>query len=343
MKILLIGQGLAGSVMAMQLLERGVIIRVVGRSLPGAASPVAAGVFNPVTGRKPVETWLAPVLFPYLQEFYPALEKKLGSRFYFTLPNFRPLQTQEERNKAESWCRDPALAHWVSLAEPEEYVNPTLVNAPFGGLIVKESGYVEVGVLVDSVRFHLEDRGLFEGGLVDEADLHPTPNGIEYDGEVYDKVIFCTGRWAGLAGLAPLKGEILRLEPEAPQILEVVVNRAGYVAPRLDGTWWAGSTYQHLFEEEGPTASGSEDILSRIGRSILVPFEIKQHLAGIRPSVKDRRPLIGFTAGNPAIGHFNGLGTKGVSLAPYLAKLLCAHILEGLPLPEEVDVNRYTM
>jgi glycine/D-amino acid oxidase-like deaminating enzyme len=72
-----------------------------------------------------------------------------------------------------------------------------------------------------------------------------------------------------------------------------------------------------------------------------VPYTVLGQQAGIRPSGKDRRPIMGLHPRHPALGLFNGLGTKGCSLAPYMAHLLTMHLLQGAPLPPETDIKRY--
>ena len=69
-------------------------------------------------------------------------------------------------------------------------------------------------------------------------------------------------------------------------------------------------------------------------------FDIVGHVAGVRPSVKDRRPFLGESRVRANVYIFNGLGTKGALLAPFWAEHLAKHLLEGKPIEQEVQVER---
>ncbi|MGZ3929944.1 MAG: FAD-dependent oxidoreductase, partial [Bacteroidia bacterium] len=70
-------------------------------------------------------------------------------------------------------------------------------------------------------------------------------------------------------------------------------------------------------------------------------YEVKDHRAGVRPSVIDRRPVIGAHPQHRNMYVFNGMGTKGVMLAPYFAEQLIRHIYQGTSLIAEVKSSRF--
>ncbi len=344
---LVVGQGLAGTVIALTLANRGVQVHVADAGLPWAASPVAAGAFNPVTGKRMQLTWLADELWPVLEAFYPQAEALLNARFFFALPNLRPLLTAEERAEATRMTQAGPLAGWMTLTDVLPWAPANQVVAPFGALLVPRAGYVEVPVLCQAARHWLAADGAFFEQKVVPADLQSSEAGIIWQGRAYAGVIWAEGA-AGKANplltqlpLAPLKGEILLLAPQAPPTLAgAVLNRAAYLAPRPDGLLWAGSTYQHQYESEGPTEEGRASILQRVGKFYLPGLGVEKHLAGIRPSVRDRRPIVGWLPEHAHQYVFTGLGTKGVSLAPWLAGVLADHLLVGKPVPDVVAVRQ---
>jgi glycine/D-amino acid oxidase-like deaminating enzyme len=65
-----------------------------------------------------------------------------------------------------------------------------------------------------------------------------------------------------------------------------------------------------------PTEDGKQELIDRIKEIITCDFEIKHHFAGVRPTVKDRRPLVGTYKDNSSIHLLNGLGL-GVMLGPW--------------------------
>ena len=72
-----------------------------------------------------------------------------------------------------------------------------------------------------------------------------------------------------------------------------------------------------------------------------VPFEVVDHKAAVRPTVKERRPFIGIHPNHKQIGIFNGLGAKGVLLAPFFASHFSEYLLGKTELMKEIDVKRF--
>jgi len=95
---LIIGRGLAGTVMAYQLLERGNRVVIIDEKLKNTSSRVAAGLVNPFTGPKMVKSWRAEVLFPYLVEFYQKLQKRTKSSFFSERKLYRPFTSTQDLN-----------------------------------------------------------------------------------------------------------------------------------------------------------------------------------------------------------------------------------------------------
>ena len=74
--ILIVGQGLAGSLLALELEKRKKNVMIIDNNPSVSSSKVAAGLYNPITGSKMIKTWLADELFPNLSKYYQDLEKK---------------------------------------------------------------------------------------------------------------------------------------------------------------------------------------------------------------------------------------------------------------------------
>ena len=91
-----------------------------------------------------------------------------------------------------------------------------------------------------------------------------------------------------------------------------------------------------------PTSKATDEIKSKLEKILKYPYEIIGQKAGIRPTTQDRRPLIGK---HPEIGNayiFNGLGTKGVSIAPYFSVMFTNWLLGEGTLSSEVDIKRFS-
>ena len=82
-----------------------------------------------------------------------------------------------------------------------------------------------------------------------------------------------------------------------------------------------------------PSTSALKEVIS-------CDFEVIDHLAGVRPTVKDRRPLLGKHNLHNHLYILNGLGTRGVLFAPYLSDKLYQYIENGIPLDNEISIER---
>ena len=105
--------------------------------------------------------------------------------------------------------------------------------------------------------------------------------------------------------------------------------------------YYIGATHEWKFDDALPSEKGKNQLLESLSAVLNLPFKIVEHKAAIRPTVKDRRPFIGFHPKNSIVGIFNGMGTKGISLAPYFAKHFTENLLQQKPLLKEVDINRF--
>ncbi|CAN5273398.1 FAD-dependent oxidoreductase [soil metagenome] len=339
---IIIGQGLAGSALAWELIERGKSVIVIDKPGSTRASVVAAGLFNPITGKFMTKAWKADSVFPCLEEFYSGAGRKLNKQFLNLLPIYRPFISTEER------------LQWKIRSESEEmtdvvkkfYDSTTFkeVKDPFGGIDINHSGYLDVGLWLSSLRTFLKEKGsLMEENFEQEKlDIKEV---ISYEEITADKIIFCNGLAAMNTPLfnwlpfRPLKGETLEIEVE--QDFPRLFNRAVYVVPLGEHIYNVGATYQHPPYVENTTDSSLADLLGKLHALLNVPVKIIHQDWGIRPTTPDRRPFIGSHPANKNVIIFNGLGTKGVSLAPYFARHL-ADWMEGIgDLSTEVNIYRF--
>ena len=103
-----------------------------------------------------------------------------------------------------------------------------------------------------------------------------------------------------------------------------------------------GATYNWEDKTASPTEQGKTELIEKIKELIQCDFEIIEHLAGVRPTVKDRRPLVGTYQNHKSIHILNGLGTRGVMLGPAMAKALFENIEYKIPLDRTIDIRRFT-
>lgn len=353
--ILLVGQGLAGSLLADALLRRGRTVRVVADARP-TSSGAAAGLFNPVTGRKPQLTWLADALFPFLHRFYPDLEARLGARFFHPMPLYRPFGSPEERAFGLALAEQPGLRAFLQPA-PDDAAYADAVRNELGGLRTAGAGWVDVPALLAAFRREFQARGIFLEKTFSHASLNIAPWGVEWEGQRYATVVFCEGVYGAenpffdWLPFNPVKGESLTLRLDGP-VPPGIVNRGVWLIPNgAARTARVGATY--VWKSSGgappdrapltwePTPDGRDFLLQKLDVWLKTPYAVAGQVAGIRPAVQGRRPLLGLHPEFPQLGIFNGLGSKGVSLAPFFAQQFAEFLVDGKELPEAVNINRF--
>lgn len=342
---LVVGQGIAGTVLAWHLLEAKKKVLIIGdKNLP-CSSKVAAGIFNPLTGKKLVKTWMADNLFPYAASFYTNLEEKLGVKFRYPLPLYRPYRSIEEQNNYLAQTEDPAIAKYVS-EQPDEQLPLDYIENPYGGLKVIQSGWIDLPVLLEASRIYFEQAGVYMEESFSAEDLTFSEQAVGWKDCTFNKVILCQGAEAlnneffNWLPFAPVKGQLLEIETE--KILKpYIVNQGIFILPVSETKSKVGATYSWDPLDWNVTKEAEKELVDKLSSLIKVPFKIEGQLAGLRPSVKDRRPLIGIHPEHPNLVIFNGLGTKGVTLAPYFANNLMEHLEYEKELNPLVNIKRY--
>lgn len=338
---IIVGQGLAGSCIVVQLLKLKKKIAVFDLPVVYAASRVAAGLFNPITGKKFSLTWLADTLFPYLDSFYQEAERLTGERFYFPMPVYRPFVSTGEQNEWMSKSMNSTLASYIGKV----FGSPAFesqVHNPMGGLLLKQCGYLETVAFLSAIRKLVQHQCVLIEESFDESGLTVYPKAVTYRGWTAEKIILCGGISANESKLfswlpiQPLKGEVLQLRTN--EAVPRIYNRNVYVVP---GVWKAGATYDRFDHTSGPTSTALAELTEGLESLIRFPYQVTDQLWGVRPTVPDRRPILGPHPEFNNVVIFNGLGTKGVSLAPYFSHQLVQWLENKRPLNNEVDIQRY--
>jgi glycine oxidase len=312
---IIVGQGLAGSCLAFQLIKAGKRFLVIDEPEKNSSTTVAAGLFNPVTGQNLVKTWLCDIIHPYLLKFYAEVEKLSGKKFLYVMPLYRPFGTIEEQNEWMGRSVDP---EYLSVLE-QIHTQPALegIKDPLGGLVLKQSGFIKTTVFLDAIRSLVCRENLYYQERFDPSKLQIAGDEtIVYDQVQAAAVIFCEGTriaenpWFGNVPVKPLKGETILIK--SPFEKHVIVNRGVYMVPGSDaGEWVIGSTYNLKDKSQGITESGRAELERKLKDLMSIPYRITAQKWGARPTTNDRRPVLGQHPTHKQFFIFNGLGTKG--------------------------------
>ncbi len=340
--VLVVGQGLAGSLLAWELLERGVRVQVVDGG-EAATSRTAAGLINPVTGRHLTLEADAAVLLAAARARYQGLEARFGRRLFHPRPMLRLLRTAAEQRAWEKRRLEPAYRPYLEPA-----ALPPGIVAPRGGLRQQHAGFLDTNALLDTLGDHFAALGLVHRRRLDYGELEPAEEGVRWRGLVTRWVVFCEGwraldnPWFGHLPLRPVKGEILTLASAEP-LPEAIINAGRWLVPLGGGRLRLGATYENRVLDETPTAGARESLLATLP-GLLDPSprcRVEAQRAGVRPASADRRPLLGRHPEHPALALFNGFGSKGSLLIPWHAARMAEHLLHGAPLPAAADIVRF--
>lgn len=344
MRILIIGQGVSGTWLSYWLLQQGASVLVIDDATPFTASRVASGVVNPVTGRQVVTTWMAETLLPFAEYAYRSMStlihKPLMQRTgIFSFPATEQMMAAYQKKMTDRPC----------YVHPVEDATPWAAHFHFfhGMVHIDPAYFVDLPGMLDGWYAYLLGQGLLDNASFVPSHLVVEPYSLRYKGALYDLAIDCRGPASfdqNLWGKLPYstnKGEALIVDiPGLPQghIYKFGITT---LVPWRKGLWWLGSTYDNHYTHPHPTASFRQQMEAFLANTLKRPYTVQDHIAAIRPASIDRRPMAGRHPRYPVLALFNGMGTKGVSLAPWLAKQVAEHLLHEAPLPPAVDIQRF--
>ncbi|MBI3218286.1 MAG: FAD-binding oxidoreductase [Bacteroidetes bacterium] len=340
---IIVGQGLAGSCLAIRLMTMGKSVWVIDQPENNRCSKVAAGLFNPITGMGIVKTWMAEEIFEELFRFFSSTEVELGASFFYPMHLYRPFQTVEEQNNWMAKTADKGKNRFVKDVYTSA-MYPHIHNL-FGGIEVNQSGYLDTNAFLSAVRDRLIARNAYMDANFRHELLRINESGVEYEDVVAEKIIFCSGinslaPYFDWLPIRPLKGETLSITfNERPK---VIYNKGVYVVPTSEsGTYKAGATYSLTNLSPNCTVEGRQELEDKLSALLKNPYQVQKQEWGIRPTTIDRRPILGPHPEHSNLIIFNGLGTKGVSLAPYFSNQLANWLTQQGEIHKEVNINRF--
>jgi len=343
-ELLIIGQGISGTWLSYYLQKEKRSFIVIDNNQPNSASRIAAGIINPVTGRRIVKTWMIDELISFLIPAY----KELGDHLNInaidekSLIDFHPTPQMklafDERSKENA----------DFLYQPEDQNRYSdIYNYDFGFGEVNPCYVVNLKEIISGWRKRLlaADQLIEEEFDIDK--LMQTENGISYKAINAEKIIFCDGINSSQnpffknLPFALNKGEAILFESTG--IPTTHIFKKGMMITSIEeNLFWLGSNYLWEFDDDKPTEQFKKQTETLLKSWLKVPFNIIDHKASVRPANVERRPFVGLHPVHKNIGILNGMGTKGCSLAPFFAKQLVDHLLYKKEILPEADIKRFS-
>lgn len=333
LKINIIGQGLAGSILAYTLKKmHNCQVQVFNNEALSTSSEVAAGIYNPITGKRMTKTWLADTIFPFMFDFYSAIETKFDINILYNTPVFKAFADMHEQNFWMGKTADDAYKNNLEIVQNIEKL-ATAIPHDFGGMCIKNSGRLDINLFLSTLRQYF----IYEKCYTNCQSL---PNF-----ESHETVIFCEGAYSAQNPLWDWlpwqcnKGEILDVAI-ASLSDDYIVNSSLFVMPISQSHFRVGATYHHHDYSNIPTQKGVEELKHKLESFLKFPYQIEAIKCGIRPAVQGRRPFLGQHPTYKNYYIFNGFGSKAVSMAPFFAQHFANYLLHHQPLMADVQLDR---
>lgn len=342
--VLIIGQGLCGTHLSWQLFKEGKDFIVIDDNAEDSSSKVAAGIVNPVTGRRYVNTWMIEDLLDFVKLAYKDLESYLNVSLIFQKSIIDFFPSPQMRNAfVDRVSENDTYLH----SYPDQNRFNPYFNYDFGCGEIRPAYTVHIQLLLESWRAKLLEQNALRAEKFQPELLMVEEDGITYRDITAGKIIFCDGvssaqlDWFKLLPFSPNKGEALIIECEdLPS--EHIFKKGMLLAPLpAQNTYWVGSNYQWEFEDDQPSEKFYKATTDLLNGWLKQPYKVLAHKASVRPATVERRPFVGFHPMYPAVGILNGMGTKGTSLAPFFAHQLAQHLVYGFPIAPEADIHRF--
>lgn len=343
--IIIVGQGISGTVLSSALMEQHQKVLVIDDGNKKAASKIASGVINPVTGRRIVKTWQIDDVMPAAVRIYKALEIKLNTHIIQQC-NIVNFHANEQMQKAfeDRIAEDPT---YLSTSPLQDTIAAAF-EAPFGHSVIDPCWLVNLENVLAAWRHYLIENNALLEDIFDFKKLEVTADQIVYKNYTANQIIFCEGAkgqenpYFKQLPFAPNKGEALLVNIKDLDD-GFIYKKAVSIVPWKDSIFWVGSNYEWDNYNDDPSPSFKEKTMAALNEWLKFPYEVIDHIAAIRPANTQRRPFVGMHPVYKNIGIFNGMGTKGCSLAPYFAEQFTSHILHKATLDNEASIDRFNI
>lgn len=351
---IIVGQGLAGSILAYTLAARGARLLLLDAERENSASRVAAGIINPITGRNLVKTWLADEAIPPAIAFYQQLSQALGVDLWKNQPINWIIEEAKTWNDFQALSAKENTAKYIAEVSDNPLYHQYLHDAQ-GAAIFNYSGRVDLPALVAAFRLYFSQKHSYPQDILYQQDvfdydsliLHDNHN-ISYKNHRAKSIIFCQGAVDGHENpyfsylpFLPAKGETLTVQiKDNPLNNQLIKHKSLMLAPLGEDKYWLGASYLRDFAHDLPTQEEKAELLAQFDTFWRGEYDIIEHKAAIRPTVRDRKPFLGRHPKHENVYIFNGMGAKGTYLAPYFAPIMADFLLQATPLPKDVDIRR---
>ncbi len=338
-KYLIVGGGLTGLSLAYHFYKNNIAFEVVTKE-ENFSSVVAAGLINPIVFRRTTKSWEVDAFLPYAKNFYQEIGQLLAKEIWHDLQIRRSFSHEQEK---EDWEKKKKNENYLPYLG--EINSPSLENLyqEYGTGIVKQAAWIDTNAFIFGLRAFFQQHDLLRYGnfdiVYDQLKIHQQIDN-------YKGVIFCEGYelinnpYFNYLPLDPTKGQTIEVQStDIPS--DESINRKCFVLPFSNELFRVGATYEWHDSSLHTTTEGRAQLEHDLQNLIRADYTVVNHLAGVRPTVKDRRPLLGQHPTEEKLYVFNGMGTKGYLIAPFMANEMLNYLIHNISLNKEIDIKRF--
>jgi len=347
---IIVGLGIAGLCFAETLLQHGKTFVVIEDGKKGATT-ASGGVLNPTVLKRFTAAWNAHHFFEKAIPFYKTINERLQETIITPIRIQRIFNSVEEQN---DWvvASDKIEMSKFLFSEIQKNEND-FIKAPLGLGTVKGGALLKPAQLIETYRKYLQQKEILQSETFDDTLLQVSETSVKYRNYVANQVVFAQGATVRLnlffkipktlhniENFVGNKGEYVIFKAPKLQVAEVLKGPM-MIIPLGNDLYKVGATYSREDYSENTTARAKEEILAKLNKMISCDFQVVDQVSGIRPTVKDRKPLLGSFSEHPNLYFLAGLGTRGLSMAPLLSEWLFQYIEGSNTLPAEVNLKRF--
>jgi glycine/D-amino acid oxidase-like deaminating enzyme len=340
---IIVGFGLAGMAFA-ETLERNGKSFIIFDDNPNRKSRVIGGMFNPVILKRFTPAWQAHEMWTAALPFYKELERKFDKTYIIPFKIRRILHAIEEQNNWVVASEKPVMSSYMQAQILKEEVKG--IYAPFGYGVLNHVGRVDGEKILRDFKKHLKEKEVFFESSFDYNKLEIGATSLKYKDIEASKIVFSEGAYLhqnpffNYLPMREAKGELLRIE--VPQLdIDFTLKSGVFMVPDGANQFIVGATYNWTDKTFEHTQEAQEEIETQLKKFLHLPYTIIAHKIGIRPTIMDRRPLLGKHPKYPNLAVLNGLGTRGIIIAPSIAQVLFDKLENGLTIRPEMDCARF--
>ena len=335
---LIIGQGLAGSILAHTLITQGCRVMVIDNYHKGASSQVAAGIINPITGPRLTNNDDFKNYYLSAKSYYAKLEYHIKKVVFHNIEQIRQIQNSSQHEFLTKRLNDANYKMLISTLNDKSSSLFKENDLPL--VSIKDTAIINTNDLLSANKCWLASLDSYLESEFNYSQLSASLDGIHYQNIHAQQVIFCEGYqaihnpWLKHLPFKLAKGEILTLSNKNNNTPMMSWDK--WLVP-LGATAKLGSNFAWDDIDLTPSKDVEQALLESLHSNTEISADVIAHEVGIRPSTRQREPFIGKLSNLDNAYCFNGFGSKGCLLIPHYASLLSKHLLQQSPLPARVS------